>query len=228
MAYGQCCPNFKGSYKPCSEYYTLLDASGALTSQRDPNKPPTPAQISEASKVRKRLTDAFSQYSVAARRIRDIPAESHTQQKLQKAIFRQASQFLHVHMLPLKALPKLMKHATPSDRLVPNGRAGNALANIKLNDADASSQASSSSAISALEAEEKILRDRLMVLEEQSFLVKEQIAEASKRRKFDEVSSLSQNVEDLGKEIGQVQGELGQLDFAGVYHGNGMQSPAAR
>lgn len=130
-------------------------------------------------------------------------------------------------MLPLKALPKILKHATPSDRFSPNGRPGGSLASIKLNDVDASSQASSSSAVSALEAEEKVLRERLIVLEEQSFLVREQIADASKRRKFDEVSSLSQNMEDLSKEIDQVQGQLGQLDFAGVYNGNGTQSALA-
>ncbi|KAL8933456.1 MAG: hypothetical protein Q9211_005774 [Gyalolechia sp. 1 TL-2023] len=199
-----------------------------LQALQDPEKRPSPESLAEASRTRKRLTDAFGQYSVVARRIRDLPTKSPTQQKLQRAIFQQAGSFLHIHMLPLKALPKLMKHATPSDRLTPNGRSNGALASIKFNDVDAASQASSSSAISAMETEEKALRERLIVLEEQSFLVKEQIAEASKRRKFDEVSSLSQNVEDLGREIDHVQGQLGQLDFSGVYGGSGVQSPAAR
>ncbi|KAL8723340.1 MAG: hypothetical protein Q9225_000323 [Loekoesia sp. 1 TL-2023] len=199
-----------------------------LQALQDPENPPTPETLAEASKIRKRLTDSFNQYNVAARRIRDLPSDSPTQNKLQRAIFQQAGNFLHVHMLPLKALPKIMKHATPSDRLKPNGRPNGALASIKFNDVDAVSQASSSSAISAMETEEKALRERLIVLEEQSFLVKEQIADASKRRKFDEVSSLSQNVEDLGREIDHVQGQLGQLDFATAYGGSGAQSPAAR
>ena len=97
-----------------------------------------------------------------------------------------------------------------------------ALAAIKYNDIDNASLASSSSAISALEAEEKTLRETLIVLEEQLFLVKEQVADANKRRKFDEVSSLSQNVEDISKEIDRIQGQLEQLDFAGAY---GAQSP---
>ncbi|KAL8754598.1 MAG: hypothetical protein Q9199_004235 [Rusavskia elegans] len=199
-----------------------------LQALQDPNKPPTPATLAEASKIRKRLTDSFGQYNVAARRIRDLPTESPTQQRLQKAIFQQAGSFLHVHMLPLKALPKIMKHAAPSDRLTPNGKPSGALASIKFNDIDTASQASSSSAISAMEVEERVLREQLIVLEEQLFLVKEQIADASKRRKFDEVSSLSQNVEDLAREIDHVQGQLGQLDFAAVYSGSGVQSPAAR
>ena len=135
-------------------------------------------------------------------------------------------------MLPLKSLPQVLKHASAngmgSPARSPNGKPNGALAAIKLNDADAASQASSSSAISALEAEEKGLREQLIVLEEQAFLVKEQIAEASKRRKFDEVSSLSQNMEDLGREIDQIQGQLGQLDFAGTYGNQAMQSPPPR
>ncbi|KAL8846911.1 MAG: hypothetical protein Q9221_008020 [Calogaya cf. arnoldii] len=199
-----------------------------LQTLQNPNKPPTPATLAEASKIRKRLTDSFGQYNVAARRIRDLPTDSPTQQRLQKAIFQQAGSFLHVHMLPLKALPKIMKHAAPSDRLTPNGKPSGALASIKFNDVDTASQASSSSAISAMEVEERALREQLIVLEEQRFMVQEQIAEASKRRKFDEVSSLSQNVEDLGREIDKVQNQLGQLDFGAVYGGSGVQSPAAR
>ena len=174
------------------------------------------------------MTDAFGQYNVAARRIRDLPTDSPTQERLQKAIFQQAGSFLHVHMLPLKALPKIMKHTAPSDRLTPKGKASGALASIKFNDLETASQASSSSAISAMEGEERVLREQLIVLEEQLFMVKEQMADASKRRKFDEVSSLSQNVEDLGREIDRVQNQLGQMDFAAVYRGSGVPSPAAR
>lgn len=131
-------------------------------------------------------------------------------------------------MLPLKALPKILKHASAygqgsSDRAQPNGRPTSALAAIKYNDVDAVSQVSSSSAVSALEAEEKTLRETLIVLEEQLFMVKEQVADANKRRKFDEVSSLAQNIEDLSREIDRIHGQLGQLDFAGVY---GAQSPS--
>ena len=189
---------------------------------RSPDESPSAAQLAEASKIRKKLMDAFAQYDVAARRIRDLPTKLDTQKRLQKAIYQQATSFLHLHMLPLKTLPKVLKHATPNGalsngHLTSNARSHSALAAIRYNDTETTSQASSSSAISALEAEEKALRERLIVLEEQKFFVGEMVADASKRRKFDEVSSLTQNVEDLDKEINQVQGQLGQLDFAGVY-----------
>lgn len=204
-----------------------------LITHRNPEKAPSQSQIADASRVRKRLMDSFAQYNVAARRLRDLPTTSPSQERLQKAVFQQATNFLHIHMLPLKSLPKIMKHASAygmgsTERVASNGRPNGALASIKYNDIETASQGSSSSAISALEAEERSLRENLMVLEEQSFLVKEQIADANKRRKFDEVSSLAQNVEDLSKEIDQVQGQLAQLDFAGLYSGQIIEPSSSR
>lgn len=211
-----------------------------ITYIRDPRRPPSSAQIAEASKIRKRLIDSFSQYDVAARRIRDLPTESSAQQRLQKAIYQQASNFLHLHMLPLKSLPKVLKHSTPNGPLPSsptsspspsNGstsghrRQGSALSIIKYNSVAVGGSSSSlasdtSSAISALEAEEKSLRERLIVLEEQKFFVSEMIADANRRRKFDEVSSLAMNVEDLTREIDRVNGMLERLDFESVYTSN--------
>ncbi|GAB1202031.1 hypothetical protein APSETT445_000638 [Aspergillus pseudonomiae] len=211
-----------------------------LTALQDPRRPPSSAQIAEASKIRKRLIDSFAQYDVAARRIRDLPTESSAQQRLQKAVYQQASNFLHLHMLPLKSLPKVLKHSTPNGRLPssptsspsPNNgstsghrRQGSALSIIKYSSVAASGSNSSlasdtSSAISALEAEEKSLRERLIVLEEQKFFVSEMIADANRRRKFDDVSSLAMNVEDLTREIDRVNGMLERIDFESVYTSN--------
>lgn len=191
-----------------------------LVALQNPEKPPSHIQLAEASKVRKRLLDSFGKYDLAAKRIRDLPTTSPTQKKLQTAIYQQSASFLSLHMLPLKTLPKLLKHASPhggTNGLPPNGRS--ALASIKYNDMDTASQISSSSAVSAMEAEEKELKERLIVLEEQKFMVSEMIADANKRRKFDEVAALSGNRMDLDREIDAVNGMLGQLDFAGAYAG---------
>ena len=200
-----------------------------LLTLQDSEKPPTPAQLAEASKIRKRLTDAFTQYDVAARRIRDLPTQSPTQTRLQKAIHLQATNFLHIHMLPLKSIPKLMKHAMSNAKpttSAPNGKPQSALASISYNNitngegsrpTSSRNSSTSSAAVTALETEEKELRERLIVLEEQKFFVSEMIADANKRRKFDEVRSLAQNVEDLSREVDQIQAQLAQMDFAGVY-----------
>lgn len=202
-----------------------------LMAFQDPENPPPPAQLAEASKVRKRLTDAFTQYDVAARRIRDLPTDSPTQAKLQKAVYQQATNFLHIHMLPLKSIPKVLKRSTangkPSSPLA-NGNPRSALASLN-NDAakgggsrprSSRNSSISSAALTALETEEKELRERLIVLEEQKYMVSEMIADANKRRKFDEVGSLSQNVEDLSREIDQIQAQLSQMDFASAYQGD--------
>jgi rabenosyn-5 len=126
--------------------------------------------------------------------------------------------FLHIHMLPLKSLPKLLKHATPTTvdgHLAPPAdghRSKSPLAAIK-SDSNAPS-VSSDSAISSLEVEEKELRERLIVLEEQKFMVGEMLADAQRRRKFEEVEALGRNVEDLSKEIDGLQKMLGHLDIA--------------
>jgi len=135
-------------------------------------------------------------------------------------------------MLPLKSLPKILKHASPhghsslpstsSPLSYPqNGNSRGALAAIKYNDLETSSQISSqSSAVEAMEAEEKELRERLMVLEEQKFMVGEMLAEARKKRRFDEVNALVGNLEDLGREVDTVRGMVEGLDFRGVYTGD--------
>ena len=192
-----------------------------LSYGRDPDKPPSPAQLAEASRTRKRLVDAFGHYNTAARRVRDLPTTSPTQQKLQQAVYQQSYNFLQLHMLPLRALPKILKHASAHGQA--NGKPTGALSSIKYNDIDSASHVSSSSAVSALEVEEKTLRETLIVLEEQLFMVREQMKAANKNRRFDEATSLAKNAEDLSSEVDRIQGQLGQLDFAGAY---GSPSPA--
>ena len=202
---------------------------------RDPESPPTAAQLAEATKVRRRLTDSFTQYDVAARRIRDLPnpSSSPTQTRLQKQVYVQASHFLHLHMLPLKSIPKILKHAAPHGthrHTLPNAQshgrsasglsitttssvntingnlAPNTLTNGRALLDDTSSQVSSSqqsdreSRLSSLESEEKAAREQLIVLEEQRFMVSEMLADAQRRRKFEEVASLGKNVDDLTRE----------------------------
>ncbi|MCJ1292924.1 carboxypeptidase Y-deficient [Xylographa carneopallida] len=203
-----------------------------LVALQDPDRPPSATQLADASKIRKRLMDSFTQYDLAARRIRDLPTASPTQRKLQAAIYAQASSFLHLHMLPLKTLPKVLKHASPHGLLpatnLPPTAARPAssaqLAAIKFPNGAPGSQASSGSALSALEEEERGLRERLIVLEEQRFMVGEMVEGAKRGRRFDEVASLQGNWRDLGREIDEVRGLVEGVSrgFEGVYAGEGV------
>lgn len=182
--------------------------------------PPTHAQIKEAAKLRKRLTDSFTKYNLAAKRIRDLKTTSPTQLRLQQNIYTAASAFLHTYMLPMKSVPKMLKSNTSanhhrrllsaSDRQSSSGSAAatfSPLRNGELAEPGGSETASlggaseTSTAVSALETEEKDLRERLVVLEEQRFLVKEMVNSARGARRFEEVGALNKNVEELDREI---------------------------
>lgn len=202
--------------------------------------PPTHAQIQEAAKIRKRLTDSFTKYDVAARRVRDLKTTSPTQLHLQKAVYAASSSFLHTNMLPLKSVPHILRsrssQSSQSSRLLShhstNGSTSSLPRNLHLSPlrngelaaADHASETASqnseaSTAVSALETEEKELRERLVVLEEQRFMVKQMIGNARGSRRFEEVSALTRNVEELDGEIEKLQRQVGGVEdrWEGLY-----------
>ncbi|KAF5006037.1 hypothetical protein FDECE_7549 [Fusarium decemcellulare] len=193
--------------------------------------PPTHAQIQEAAKIRKRLVDSFAKYGTAAKRLRDLPSESAAQRRLQMAIYTYASGFLHTNMLPLKSLPQLLRSRSSassstavSSRLLSSNQ-HSSLRHSELAETDTSSQApsESSTVVSQLEAEEKELRERLVVLEEQRFMVEDMVKTAQRSRRFEEVSALSRNVDELDAEIKVLRGRIGGVEerWEGVYR-NGI------
>ncbi|KDN69192.1 putative FYVE zinc finger [Colletotrichum sublineola] len=193
--------------------------------------PPTHAQIQEASKIRKRLTDAFTKYDTAARRLRDMKTTSKTQLRLQQAVYAAASSFLHTHMLTLKSVPQILRSRssqTPRLRALQsasvNGSSSSLhlspLRNQELADSETASQASeASTAVSALETEEKEARERLVVLEEQRFMVQQMVDNARDARRFEEVSALTRNVEELDREIEKAKKNVGGVEqrWEGLY-----------
>ncbi|PSR82384.1 FYVE zinc finger protein [Coniella lustricola] len=199
--------------------------------------PPSHAQIQEASKLRKRLTDSFAKYNLAAKRLRDMKTTSPTQQRLQNNIYTAASSFLHTYMLPMKSVPKMLQGSSssshrrhllsPNDRHSSSGSMGAALSPLRNGElADPGSETASlagaseaSTAVSALETEEKELRERLVVLEEQRFLVKEMVNGARGSRRFEEVSALNKNVEELDREIATLKTAVDGVEqrWEGVY-----------
>ncbi|KAI0908316.1 FYVE zinc finger protein [Ustulina deusta] len=200
----------------------------ALLPLQDESNPPNHSQIQEAAKLRKRLTDSFTKYDVAARRIRDMKTDSPSQQRLQKAIYQAASSFLHMHMLPLKNLPRLLKQNSSSSsrsRLAPNGHVSSPLRQGDVLET-ASQTSEGSTVVSALETEEKELRERLIVLEEQRYMVQKMIGASRGARRFEEVSALTRNVEELDKEIEEARVNISDVEqrWQGLY-ANGRPAP---
>ncbi|KAI0173138.1 VAC1 protein [Hypoxylon sp. FL1284] len=204
----------------------LPNLQRTLIPLQDENNPPSHAQIQEASKIRKRLVDSFTKYDVAARRIRDMKTDSSTQKQLQKAIYQAASLFLHMHMLPLKNLPRMLKHSSSSsakNRLLANGHVASPLRNGSDMMETASQTSETSTVVSALETEEKDLRERLVVLEEQKYMVQTMINGAHGARRFEEVSALTRNVEELETEITSLKGKVTAVEdkWQGLYANGG-------
>ncbi|KAI1371422.1 VAC1 protein [Hypoxylon crocopeplum] len=200
----------------------------ALLPLQDENNPPSHAQIQEASKMRKRLVDSFTKYDVAARRIRDMKTDSPTQRHLQKTVHQAASSFLHMHMLPLKNLPRMLKHNSSSSsssrsRFLANGHVASPLRNGSDVFETASQTSETSTVVSALEMEEKELRERLIVLEEQKYMVQTMISGAHGARRFEEVSALTRNVEELETEIESVRVKVVAVEekWQGLYANGG-------
>jgi len=90
-------------------------------------------------------------------------------------------------MLPLQSLPKILKGKEKS----PLATVGN------------------ENGLS--ERKEKELKEKMMVLEEQKYLVENMIERARKGRRLEEVEALRESIEDLESEIGSIRLELGDL-----------------
>lgn len=200
--------------------------------------PPTHAQIQEASKIRKRLTDAFTKYDLAARRLRDLKTDSKAQLRLQQSIYAAATAFLHTHMLTLKSVPHVLRSrssqaaASQSRLLALQHRPSSSVSSVSplrngepatSSDPETASQAGSeaSTQVSALESEERDLRERLVVLEEQRFMVADMVSSARGARRSEEVSALSHNLDELDAEIAGLRKRVGDVEqrWEGLYRG---------
>lgn len=200
--------------------------------QDKPPPQPTSAQVQEAAKIRKRLTDAFTKYDLAAKRLRNMKTDSPTQIKLQQSVYAAASSFLHANLIPLKSVPRVLRSNSMQHqhRRLLNGSTS-ALSPLRngesafSQDAETSSNAGVSEASviqSELDIEEKEAKERLVVLEEQMFMVQEMLKSARAQRRFEEVSALNRNVEELEAEIERakegvrgVEERMGSLYIAG-------------
>ncbi|KAG6007191.1 hypothetical protein E4U43_000350 [Claviceps pusilla] len=218
----------------------VLQPPTLLNGETDLSKPPpSHAQIQEAAKIRKRLMDSFAKYGMAAKRLRDLRTNSPTQQRLQQAVYAYSSSFLHTNMLPLKSLPHLLRHrsthpsssqpsrflTTTNTIAATSSQSTSSLRHSELaSDAGSSLPASESSTIvSQLETEEKDLKERLAVLEEQKFMVEDMIRSATRARRFEEVAALSSNMEELDGEIARLRTKIGEVEqkWEGAYR-NGV------
>lgn len=159
--------------------------------KRNPNK----ADVYELSKLRRKLLEIFSLYESLSKQISRIVPRNNSELRIQQSIALSSSSFIQEKMLPLKSLPSVLK---PSMN----------------NDAIAEAEKSSEIIFNNLTIKEvKQYREQLMVLNEQKYLVQEMINCATKQRKFDEISTLNENMAELQKQISILSEKLGDQGF---------------
>jgi rabenosyn-5 len=96
-------------------------------------------------------------------------------------------------MLPLQSLPKILN---------PKGKGKSPLTTGTENQNGIS------------EAREKEMKEKMMVLEEQKYLVENMIERARKGRRMEEVGALRESLDELEGEIRIIQKDLGDLFIA--------------
>lgn len=117
-------------------------------------------------------------------------------------------------MLSLRSLPKALRHKPGASLLgVPDGFGTGLGAGTDSESAGSRPGSDGGGNGGAAAGEERGLRERLIVLEEQRFLVQEMMVAARRARRFDEVSALGANADDLAREIGAVTEELDRLNL---------------
>lgn len=182
----------------------VLNASGE---ELEEDEKETEEMLVEAGKMRRRLMEAFFELDKAAKRLQNIKTSSEEEARVKKLVVIDIAQYLQVNMIPLRALPKVLK----KDRKEKNGKKGT-------KDDGAVNEVEEAGFEAEVEGEGDDLSDRevselqqqLIVLEEQKFLVDGMVKEASSKRRFDELKPLQQSIEDLEKEISHIKTRLGK------------------
>jgi hypothetical protein len=146
--------------------------------------------IKEASRQRKRLVDSFAQFDKLTKEMINLPADLEDEKRLQHSIKGESFSFIQKNMAPLKQLPRIIQQIEKKEKESQP---------VRLNHSQVQKI--------------KQMREELMVLNEQKFLVEEMISSSKKQRKFDEIGTLEQNLVDLTKMIDELQINLGNEGF---------------
>lgn len=153
-----------------------------LEALHNANRTPSKAEMLDASRVRKRLLDAFAKFDSIAKRILAEVAGSKTEQALKEAIYKTAMQFLQLHMITLKSVPSLQSSTGPEE-----AEKITSLETLQ----DAAEQESLHHEIAMFT--EQIVSDLLALASLRlicQFLLKQQLDSAKRRRKFEDLASL--------------------------------------
>lgn len=186
---------------------TLPKFQKLLAQVNDPKIEPSEETLADATKIRRKLMDGFFQLDNASRQMQKVNISTETEGRLKKQMVLDTAQYLQDHMLPLKALPKVLKRVSSNNES--SSQQQQQEANNNTNDEEENNEEGENGEILS-DDEVKDLQEQLIVLEEQQFLVSGMVREASSKRRFDEMIPLQQSLDDLAKEIEIINKRLGK------------------
>lgn len=187
---------YESLYNTSRVILSLLPTFESTLQRLNENKQnPNKADVYELSKLRRKLLEIFSLYESLSKQISRIVPRNSSELRIQQSIALSSSSFIQEKMLPLKSLPSVLKPSMNNDTIPEAKKSSEIIFNnltIK---------------------EVKEYREQLMVLNEQKYLVQEMINSATKQRKFDEISTLNENMAELQKQISILTEKLGDQGF---------------
>ncbi|TPX37566.1 hypothetical protein SmJEL517_g00670 [Synchytrium microbalum] len=156
-----------------------------------------------ALRYRKNLLDYFSQLDALGKKAKALPSKTSSTARLHQNIYMATSQYLQANMYTLQLMPKVFKDQPqlPSksiNEVVGNGHAPESIGKLRV-------------LTGAEKAELESCKGSLNVLLEQVANVETFIADATKKRRFEDASSLKESLEELKKEIDGVRKRMAEL-----------------
>ena len=160
-----------------------------------------PKNLNDLARLRHKLLNSFNLYNTLTRQLLSVEPQSHLERQLQNSIKIASAAYINEKILPLKSLPAILNpegHKTNEDG----------------QKAEPEVKKLSQLMIENLTIKEvKELREELMVLKEQSYLIESTIQDYKKQRRLEEIVTLNKNLEELHSRIHTVQSKLGDHGF---------------
>lgn len=178
-------------------FYKLLTT---LEISNNNDNVPSSKAVKELAYVQNKLLKYFTIYHNTARQISTLAPKNDSEKKIQQSIQQVSSRFINEKILPLKSVPVILNAYNTSDNNNNSSPEIKSLSDLMHNDLTIK--------------EVKQNREELMVLKEQCFLVESMISDAKKSRKFEEISILNRNLQDLTGRIDEIQRKLGEQGFS--------------
>lgn len=173
--------------------------------------------LREVTKVREKLLKSFGMYNLLTRQLILLKPINEAERQIQKSVQIRSAQFVNEKMLPLKNLENLINNNNisvdeDSKRTSTSTSEQSSISNGMLNSLNITTTTLNDMMNQLTVKEIKQYREELMVLKEQTFLINSMIEENKRLRKFDEIKTLTKNLEELkarAKELEELLGDQG-------------------